>query len=43
VTLAEHEAKVKNAWEILTMDGMPDDVKAAACQVILDYFVIAGQ
>jgi hypothetical protein len=43
VTLAEREAKVKNAREILTMDGMPDDVKAAARQVILDYFVIAGQ
>jgi hypothetical protein len=43
VTLAESEAKVRNAKEILTMDGMPEEVKAAARQVLLNYFTIAGQ
>jgi len=39
VILAEHEAKVRNAREILIMDGMPDEVKAAARH----YFTIADQ
>jgi hypothetical protein len=43
MTRAEREAKVKNAREIVTMDGMPEEVKAAARQVLLDYFSIAGQ
>ena len=42
VSLAEREAKVKNAREMMIMDGIPDEVKAAARQVLLDYFTIAG-
>ncbi|KAG1750581.1 uncharacterized protein EDB91DRAFT_1078599 [Suillus paluster] len=43
MTLAEHEAKVRHAKEILTTDGMPDKLKAAAHQMLLDYFTIGGQ
>ncbi|KAG2144415.1 uncharacterized protein EDB93DRAFT_1104975 [Suillus bovinus] len=43
VALAEREARAKNAQEILTMDGMPDEVKDTAHQVLLDYFSIAAR
>jgi hypothetical protein len=38
VKLAEIETKVRNAWEVLLIDGMLDKVKAAAHQVLIDYF-----
>lgn len=38
VKLAETETKVRNAREVLLIDGMPDEVKAAARQVLIDYF-----
>lgn len=40
VKLAEAETKVRNAREVLMIDGMPDEVKAAARQVLIDYFTI---
>lgn len=42
VKLAEVETKVRNAREVLLIDGMPDEVKAAARQVLIDYFT-SGQ
>lgn len=41
VKLAEIETKVRNAREVLLIDGMPDEVKAAARQVLIDYFTSA--
>ncbi|KAG1734243.1 uncharacterized protein EDB91DRAFT_1084146 [Suillus paluster] len=43
MTLAEREAKVRHAKEILTTDGMPDKLKAAAHQMLLDYFTIGAR
>jgi hypothetical protein len=43
VKLAETETKVRNAREVLMIDGMPDEVKAAARQVLIDYFTTGSQ
>ncbi|KIO08884.1 hypothetical protein M404DRAFT_22703 [Pisolithus tinctorius Marx 270] len=40
VRQAETDAKVRHAQEVMLMEGMPEEVKARACEVLLNYFSI---